>query len=97
MALCSATSTCGYPDLHHPLQYRKQEALWKQHCVKKHNEFCACGNFLSHFRWSSGGVGIGGLEGQGGEEKEENSTEEESFIGATGTDEDYIPDKDLLQ
>nr|ASA49070.1 ORF2 [Torque teno Leptonychotes weddellii virus 1] len=99
MALCSATSTRGYPDLHHPLQYRKQEALWKQHCVKEHNNFCACGNFLSHFRWPSGGEGIGGRGGQNGEEEESTSTGEESIIGATGggEEEDYIPDNVLLQ
>nr|WCS65880.1 ORF2 [Torque teno Leptonychotes weddellii virus 1] len=97
MAVCPTSSPCGYPDLHHPLQYRKQEALWKQHCVKTHNQFCLCGNFLSHFKWPSGGVDIGGIVAPNGGAEGENSTGED-IIGATGTEEEaYIQDSELLQ
>nr|WCS65508.1 ORF2 [Torque teno Leptonychotes weddellii virus 1] len=99
MALCAATSTHGYPDLHHPLQFRKAEALWKRECVASHARFCACGNFLAHFRWpSTGGSVSGDLGGQDGGEKGAISTGEEEVIPDTmGEEEDGIPDSELLQ
>nr|WCS65588.1 ORF2 [Torque teno Leptonychotes weddellii virus 1] len=97
MALCAATSTHGYPDLHHPLQFRKAEALWKRDTVIRHNNFCACGDFLSHFKWpSTGGEGVAIRGGADGEAGAEDTTGEESIMGATIADEDDIPDSELL-
>nr|ASA48566.1 ORF2 [Torque teno Leptonychotes weddellii virus 1] len=97
--MCAAPASPGDPDLHHPLQYKRREALWKRDCSLRHSEFCACGDYLLHFKWSSGGVGIGGQEGPGGAEREEPDTGGESIIGATGggEEEDYIQDSELLQ
>nr|ASA48994.1 ORF2 [Torque teno Leptonychotes weddellii virus 1] len=97
MALSSATSTHGYPDLHHPLQYRKQEALWKQNCSIGHKQFCACGDFLSHFKWPSGEKGSENQGDRDGETGEDLATGGgEDIEGATLGDGD-ITDLELLQ
>nr|ASA49018.1 ORF2 [Torque teno Leptonychotes weddellii virus 1]WCS65305.1 ORF2 [Torque teno Leptonychotes weddellii virus 1] len=97
MALCAATSTHGYPDLHHPLQFRKAEALWKRDTVIRHNNFCACGDFLSHFKWpSTGGEGTairGEVDGEGGVVE---NTGEENITSVTMGEEEDIPDSELL-
>nr|WCS65301.1 ORF2 [Torque teno Leptonychotes weddellii virus 1] len=93
--MCAALPSSGFPDLHHPYQYRKSEALWKKQLSQAHLEFCACGNFLNHFRWPTGG---GGGENQGdrdGGRTEERDTGED-LIGATGGEGD-ISDQELLQ
>nr|USZ80604.1 ORF2 [Tick-associated anellovirus 8] len=43
------------------LEYKRAEAHWKKNASYTHNFFCACGDFLSHFRWpgSLGGIGSG--------------------------------------
>nr|WCS65848.1 ORF2 [Torque teno Leptonychotes weddellii virus 1] len=95
--MCAASSSPGYPDLYHPLQYKKREALWKRDLNLKHREFCACGNFLLHFKWPSTGGEGGDTGGQDGGTGEEDSTKED-MEGITGTDvEDPIPDSALLQ
>nr|WCS65764.1 ORF2 [Torque teno Leptonychotes weddellii virus 1] len=96
MADPSTLTPCGDPDLHHPLQYRKQEALWKLHCSLEHKKFCACPNFLDHFKWpTTGGRDTENPEGQDGGPTEENSTEED--IMAVTTFGEDIPDSALLQ
>nr|ASA48586.1 ORF2 [Torque teno Leptonychotes weddellii virus 1] len=91
-----APTPCGDPDLHHPLQYRKQEALWKLHCNLKHREFCACPNFLDHFKWPTGEKEKEHHEEADGG-TEEDPTIGESIIGATIADEEDIPDSELLK
>nr|WCS65776.1 ORF2 [Torque teno Leptonychotes weddellii virus 1] len=93
--MCAASSSPGYPDLHHPLQYRKQEALWKQHCSLSHKVFCACGDFLSHFKWSSGGEDTEDPGDQNGGEEEDPGTE--SITGGTSGGEGDISDAELLR
>nr|WCS65596.1 ORF2 [Torque teno Leptonychotes weddellii virus 1] len=93
--MCAVASTPGYPDLHHPLQYRRKEALWKRDISLKHSEFCLCGNFLSHFKWSSGEGGTENREGQDGEEKENISTGDAE--GDTFGGEGDISDIELLR
>nr|WCS65704.1 ORF2 [Torque teno Leptonychotes weddellii virus 1] len=88
----------GDPDLHHPLQYRKQEALWKQYCSLKHKEFCLCGDFLAHFKWPTGEGGGGnrdaaGIVPTGGD----ITSGEEDMVGATGGGEGDLTDLELLQ
>nr|WCS65816.1 ORF2 [Torque teno Leptonychotes weddellii virus 1] len=98
MADLTALTPCGDPDLHHPLQYRKQEALWKLHCSLKHKEFCACPNFLDHFKWPTGEGGEGGHDALDGEATEGVSTGGENMdtaIGVTGKEEE-VPDRELL-
>nr|ASA48862.1 ORF2 [Torque teno Leptonychotes weddellii virus 1] len=92
----STLTPCGDPDLHHPLQYRKQEALWKLHCSLKHKEFCACPNFLDHFKWPTGGEGEGLHEGAVGGTAAESTTGE-NIEGITMGEEEDIPDSELLQ
>nr|ASA48998.1 ORF2 [Torque teno Leptonychotes weddellii virus 1] len=92
----AATTPCGDPDLHHPLQYRKQEALWKLHCSLKHKEFCACPNFLDHFKWPTGGEGEGIRDVLGGEAEEGPSTGENTE-GVTMGGEGDLTDSELLQ
>nr|WCS65700.1 ORF2 [Torque teno Leptonychotes weddellii virus 1] len=96
MADSTAPTPCGDPDLHHPLQYRKQEALWKLHCSLKHKEFCACPNFLDHFKWPTGGEGEGLHGGLGGGEGGELTSGEDITAVTMGEEED-IPDSELLQ
>nr|WCS65876.1 ORF2 [Torque teno Leptonychotes weddellii virus 1] len=94
----ATTSTRGDPDLHHPLQYRKQEALWKLHCSLEHKKFCACPNFLDHFIWhSTGGEGRELREGVDGGDGEEAITGEENITSDTMGEGEDIPDSELLQ
>nr|WCS65381.1 ORF2 [Torque teno Leptonychotes weddellii virus 1] len=99
VALSSAPSTPGDPDLHHPLQYRKQEALWKRNISISHSLFCSCGNFLDHFKWpSTGGEKDGeNLEGRGGGVDVGTSTEEVDSIGEDTMGEGDISDQELLR
>nr|ASA48718.1 ORF2 [Torque teno Leptonychotes weddellii virus 1] len=93
--MCAAVPTPGVPDLHHPYQYRKSEALWKKQLSQSHLAFCLCGNFLNHFRWPTG-EGDGGNRGdRDGGPIEERDTGED-LIGATGGGGD-ISDHELLQ
>nr|WCS65317.1 ORF2 [Torque teno Leptonychotes weddellii virus 1]WCS65321.1 ORF2 [Torque teno Leptonychotes weddellii virus 1]WCS65852.1 ORF2 [Torque teno Leptonychotes weddellii virus 1] len=80
--MCAVASPPGYPDLHHPLQYRKQEALWKRDLALKHREFCSCGNFLFHFKWPSGEKDTGDREDQNGEGDGDPTTGD--IVGGTG-------------
>nr|ASA48550.1 ORF2 [Torque teno Leptonychotes weddellii virus 1]ASA48578.1 ORF2 [Torque teno Leptonychotes weddellii virus 1]ASA49038.1 ORF2 [Torque teno Leptonychotes weddellii virus 1]WCS65608.1 ORF2 [Torque teno Leptonychotes weddellii virus 1] len=96
--MCAAPASPGYPDLHHPLQYKRREALWKSHCRITHSEFCDCGNFLLHFKWpSTGEKGSEGTGGRDGEEEENISTGEENITADTMGEEEDIPDSALLQ
>nr|WCS65756.1 ORF2 [Torque teno Leptonychotes weddellii virus 1] len=97
MALCAATSTHGYPDLHHPLQFRKAEALWKQQCSLTHRKFCACGDYLLHFKWpSTGGGGDPSGDQNGGVDASTYTGEDFPIDADTGEKED-ITDEELLQ
>nr|WCS65576.1 ORF2 [Torque teno Leptonychotes weddellii virus 1] len=93
--MCAALPSSGFPDLHHPYKYRKSEALWKKQLSQAHLNFCACGNFLNHFRWPTGGGGGENREDRDGGPTEEKDTGED-LIGATGGEGD-ISDQELLQ
>nr|ASA48890.1 ORF2 [Torque teno Leptonychotes weddellii virus 1] len=77
VALPTTSTPPGDPDLHHPLQYRKQEALWKRNLSLSHSAFCSCKNFLDHFKWPSAGAEGGGQEGLAGGVDASTSTEED--------------------
>nr|WCS65552.1 ORF2 [Torque teno Leptonychotes weddellii virus 1] len=96
--MCAALPSSDFPDLHHPDQYRKSEARWKKQLSKQHLEFCACGNFLNHFRWPTGEEGGGNRGDRDGGPIEEGATggEEEDIEGRTMAEED-ISDQELLQ
>nr|ASA48622.1 ORF2 [Torque teno Leptonychotes weddellii virus 1] len=94
--MSAAASSPGYPDFHHPLQFRRQEALWKQYCSLKHREFCACPNFLDHFKWSTGERGGGDREDQDGGATGGEDIGGDTPIGITGGEGD-ISDAELLQ
>nr|WCS65385.1 ORF2 [Torque teno Leptonychotes weddellii virus 1] len=99
VAVPSTPSTPGDPDLHHPLQYRKQEALWKRNISLSHSMFCACKNFLDHFKWPStgGGEDGGNQEDHVGGVDVATSTEEVEDIGGDTMGEGDISDQELLQ
>nr|WCS65349.1 ORF2 [Torque teno Leptonychotes weddellii virus 1]WCS65377.1 ORF2 [Torque teno Leptonychotes weddellii virus 1] len=96
MACASNNPAADVPDLHHPFQYRKSEARWKQKLSLEHLKFCACGNFLLHFKWPSGDDAIGGRGGAVTVADASTSTEED-ILGTTGGGEGDISDQELLQ
>nr|ASA48670.1 ORF2 [Torque teno Leptonychotes weddellii virus 1] len=98
VAVSSTSTPPGDPDLHHPLQYRKQEALWKRDLCRAHLKFCACPNFLDHFKWPSTGEGGGedrDVRG-GGVDVATYTGEDMDITGATGGGEGDITDQELL-
>nr|ASA48914.1 ORF2 [Torque teno Leptonychotes weddellii virus 1] len=99
VALPSTPLTPGDPDLHHPLQYRKQEALWKRNLSLTHSKFCACKNFLDHFKWPFAGGGGGDGQGgaAGGVDVATFTGEDLDVTGITGDGEGDISDSELLQ
>nr|WCS65269.1 ORF2 [Torque teno Leptonychotes weddellii virus 1] len=97
MASLPAIGVSDNPDLHHPLKFRQAEARWKRGVSIAHAAFCACGNFLLHFKWcGEGREGTGGQEGADGGADEGPSTGDADITGHTTGEED-ITDLELLQ
>nr|ASA49058.1 ORF2 [Torque teno Leptonychotes weddellii virus 1] len=98
MASSSDYPAADFPDLHHPFQYRRLEARWKQKLSHEHLAFCSCGNFLLHFKWPSGDDAIGGRGGAVTVADAATCTgEDEDIQGGTGGGEGDISDRELLQ
>nr|WCS65680.1 ORF2 [Torque teno Leptonychotes weddellii virus 1] len=97
MASLPAIGVSDNPDLHHPLKFRQAEAKWKRGVSVAHAAFCACGNFLLHFKWcGEGRRDTENREGADGEVAENTCTGEGDITGHTGGEED-ITDIELLQ
>nr|WCS65532.1 ORF2 [Torque teno Leptonychotes weddellii virus 1] len=97
MASLPAIGVSDNPDLHHPLKFRQAEAKWKRGVSLAHAAFCACGNFMLHFKWCGEGRGdTENREGADGEATDADCTGEENITGRTGGGED-ISDLELLQ
>nr|WCS65516.1 ORF2 [Torque teno Leptonychotes weddellii virus 1] len=97
--MCSTAPACGYPDLYHPLQYKRKEALWKRDLRIAHASFCDCNNFLDHFKWPTTGKGDGGdREDRGGVADASTYTGEDGIaINMDTGEKEEVSDQDLLQ
>nr|ASA49034.1 ORF2 [Torque teno Leptonychotes weddellii virus 1] len=97
MASLPAIGVSDNPDLHHPLKFRQAEARWKRGVSIAHAAFCACGNFLLHFKWCGEGRGDG--ENPGGADGGDTGEDfiEEDLEGRTIAEGDTVTDQELLQ